>query len=166
MGKRVWKFAAAALVCGLVFAMTPALAADYQPAPVYVPPPQPVYVPQPQPSCCCPTVRRGFNFNFSSCGYRSADVPYPAYPGYGAFPQYPQYEVQQPYAAPAYYQPQAYPAQPYQADPQYNTYRPAYAPQVGVGIGAVGVGVKVGTRVSYRGSRQHCWKSKGRWICR
>ena len=161
MGMRVLGLAAAALACGLVFATSPAMAADYAPPPVYTPPPQPVYVPAPQ-SCCCPTVRRGLYLNFSSCGYRSAQ--YGAYPNYGSYPQYP---VQQPYAAPAYYQPQPYPVQPYQGYPQqYSSYGPAYAPQAGVGVGVGPVGVGVTARVAYRGSRQHCWKSHGRWICR
>lgn len=121
------------------------------------------YPPQPtQSSCCCPTVRRGFSFNFStSCGYRNNTVQYqqPAYPSYSTYPQYqqpyPQYQYQQPYQAPAYY-----PPQPYSPYPQYTSYQPGYTPQVSVGIG-------VGARVKYRSNGRNCWKTKtGRLICR
>jgi hypothetical protein len=168
MSKRVLGLALAAwLACGLAFTAAPAMAADYyQP-----PPPQPIYAPPPPPSCCCPTVRRGFYFNFSSCGYRGGYTQYQQpYPGYGG---YPQDQYQQSYQAPAYQAPAYYAPQPYQAYPQQGYYQPGYAPQVGVGVGVgpvgvgIGAGVAAGSSVAYRGSRQNCWRNgAGRWICR
>jgi hypothetical protein len=137
--------------------------AYYQPPPYQQPYyqqpyPAPAYYPQQpyQSSCCCPTTRRGFSFNFSSCGNRNS---YPQYPQYQQpYPQvqtYPQYQYQ-----PAY---QPYPAPAYQPYPQQMYYQPGYAPQFSVGVG-------IGARVNYRNDRnnprRHCSRIKGRWVCR
>ena len=150
MRKRALGMFFAVSLCGLAVA-APAVAADYAPPrQVYVPPPAPVYQPPVQSSCCCPTIRRGLWSSFG-CGYRSGFVEYPQ--------AYPSYQYQQPYPAPAYY-PQPYPA--YQPYPEPAYYQPGYAPQVGVGIGPVGVGVGV----RYQNPRRHCWRHKGHWVCR
>jgi hypothetical protein len=121
----------------------PAPAAGYAPRQVYVPPPA-YYPPSFQPSCCCPTVRRGlFSSQFSFCGYQSSY--------YSGYPQF------HPYSAPEHYAPQPYPAYP-----PYSDYQPAYAPQVGVNVGPVEIGVNV----RHKPARRHCWRSKGHWVCR
>src|SRR6187455_556388 len=103
MRKGVFGLTFAAVSACSVASASLAFAADYSPPPqpVYQ---QPAYYPPPPPpppvqtSCCCPTVRRGFVWNFSSCGYRNNYVGYPQQP----YQPYPQYQYEQSYqAAPA-----------------------------------------------------------------